>query len=90
MSTETLTTGRAAQLIGISRSQMLRLLRSGEITPARESTGPHDPYLVTIEELRRYQAKREAKILNAPINQAGPLSRAGKATALADTKDGAA
>lgn len=69
MSSAQLTTGQAAEYLGISRQYMLLLLRDGTVRASRESTGPRDPYLVSIEELDRFKA-RQAHATTGPLSRA--------------------
>lgn len=84
MHKDTVTVGPAAELLGVHRNRVLRLIQSGEIKTVRESTGPHDPNIIAIEELVRYQKEREAKIAAAPINKMAPALAGTVSTSPAD------
>lgn len=58
MSSEQRTTGQGARYLGMTRQNLLRLVREGKIKPRRESQCPRDPYLVDKTELDRYAAEK--------------------------------
>lgn len=61
-------TGQAAHLLGVDRSTVFRLIQRGDI-PAEETTfGDRTFHRIAMEDLKEFQRKREAKILDAPIN----------------------
>lgn len=61
-------TGQAAHLLGVDRSTIFRLIKRGELTAEEIELGERTFHRIALADLEDYQRKREAKILNAPIN----------------------
>ncbi len=68
MAIERVSTGKAAELLGMARQSILRAIKRGDLAAeVTEGDGrPH--YSIALTDLRDYQRRRENKVLSAPIN----------------------
>lgn len=81
MTTEKVSTGKAAELLGMARQSVLRAIKRGDL-PAEITAGDgRDHYSIELEDLKEFQRKREAKILDAPINHQRSQAQGPKAVA---------
>ncbi|GAA4923276.1 hypothetical protein [Nesterenkonia rhizosphaerae] len=75
METERVSTGRAAELLGMARQSVLRAIKRGDLEAETIQGDGRTHYSVALTDLKAFQRRREAKILNAPINQPAPVER---------------
>ena len=58
-SPQTITTARAAEILGVSRSTVTRLVQHGQLQAHKLTTAPNSPYRITRSSLERLLEQRQ-------------------------------